>query len=154
VTERAYSFDTSSILAAWNETYRPGSFRGFWGKLEELISEGRAWICEEVERELGKKDDTLYAWVKGQRDFVIALEDQQAALAKALASEFPTLAKERLGRMRADGFVIALAQWRQLTVVTAENRRGPEKIPNICDAKDVPCVSLADMIESEGWNFR
>ena len=55
--------------------------------------------------------------------------------------------------MRADGFVIALAQWQGLTVVTAENRRGPEKIPNICNAKSVDCVSLADMIESEGWNF-
>jgi hypothetical protein len=31
--------------------------------------------------------------------------------------------------MRADGFVIALAQWQGLTVVTAENRRGPDKIP-------------------------
>ena len=79
------------------------------------------------------------------------MEEEQALLASSLASEFTALAKERLGRMRADGFVIALAQWKQLTVVTAENRRGPEKIPNICDAKGIECVSLADMIQREGW---
>ncbi|HEY0520444.1 MAG TPA: DUF4411 family protein, partial [Ilumatobacteraceae bacterium] len=70
-----------------------------------------------------------------------------------LAKEYPTLAKERLGRSRADGFVIALAQVRGYTVVTAESGRGGEKIPSLCDAESIPCISPADLIEKEGWGF-
>src|SRR5258707_1140001 len=113
-TPPAYSLDTNSLLTAWNETYRPASFGGFWDRLDGLIADGRAFICEEVERELSKKDDDVYAWVKGRPSFVVPLEEEQAMLVRALASAFPGLAKERLGRMRADGFVIALAQHRGL----------------------------------------
>jgi Domain of unknown function (DUF4411) len=149
----SYSLDTNSFLTAWNDTYRPGSFPGFWRELEGLISSGRACTSEEVIRELSKKDDGVYQWAKEQELLSVELEEEQIALTKALTKQFPVLAKERLGRMRADGFVIALAQWKDLTVVTAENRRGPEKIPNLCDGANVTCITLADLIESEGWSF-
>lgn len=153
MSQPSYCLDTNSILVAWNDMYRPKSFSGFWRQLESLIDDGRAVICEEVERELGKKDDDAYEWVKAQSNFVVPLNPVQAILTKALVKQFPGLAKERLGRMRADGFVIALAQWKHLTVVTHESRRGPDKVPNICEAKNVECIPLADMIERENWSF-
>jgi len=153
VSVSTYSLDTNSILTAWNETYRPASFPGFWSSLEGLIRDGRSVVSSEVSRELSLKDDDAAEWAKAQPEFIIELEEEQITIVRGLATEFPALAKERLGRMRADGFVIALASWKGLTVVTAENRRGPAKIPNICDARGIPCVSLADMIEREGWTF-
>lgn len=132
-----YCLDTNAFLTAWNETYRPTTFKTFWVRLDELMTAGRAIVAEEVFRELGKKDDNVHAWVKARKQAIVELEEKQIRLAKALATEFPVLAKERLGRMRADGFVIALAQWKRGTVVTAENHRGAEKIPNICDKKQV-----------------
>ena len=149
----SYCIDTSSFVTAWNETYRPGNFPSFWKRVEELIDSGRAVACEEVQRELSGKDDVASAWANEQPKLFVPLEEEQIAVAKQLAKEFPALAKERLGRSRADGFVIALAMVRGLTVVTAENGRGAEKIPNICDAKKVSCVTLADLIETEGWGF-
>lgn len=148
-----YSLDTNMFLTAWNETYRPSNFQTFWDKLAKLIESGRAVSCEEVERELKRKDDGVSSWVQGHAGLFVPLDETRLLLAKQLASDFPTLAKERLGRMRADGFVIALAQDQGLVVVTAENRRGPEKIPNICESKGVECISIADMIEREGWTF-
>lgn len=148
-----YSIDTNAILTAWGLTYRPANFPGFWGKIEELIAAGRAFVTEEVIRELSKKDDDACAWAKRQSSFSVQLETEQIAIAKELAKKYPVLAKERLGRMRADGFVIALAKWKNLTVVTAENHRGLEKIPNLCDGESVPCISLADLISNENWKF-
>jgi hypothetical protein len=154
VTTHSYTLDTNAFLTAWNETYRPTSFPGFWSNLADLIAEGRAVTSSEVVRELDSKDDDVCKWVKSRpKESVIELEEQQVKIARGLAKQFPSLAKERLGRKRADGFVIAIAAWRGLTVVTAENRRGAEKIPNICDAVDVACISVADMIEAEGWTF-
>ena len=148
-----YSLDTNCLLVAWNDTYRPTNFAGFWKRLDELIEDGRIFVCEDVKRELSKKDDEVHAWVKARPQLVVPLEEEQLKLTKTLASAFPNLAKERLGRMRADGFVIALAQWKNYTVVTAENHRGADKIPTICDQTKVPCISLADMIQHEGWTF-
>ncbi len=148
-----YSFDTNAILTAWNETYRPANFEGFWRELEELISAGRAFVTEEVIRELDKKDDDACAWVRAQSQFSVELDNDQLLIVKDLANKFPVLAKERFGRMRADGFVIGLAKYKGLTVVTAENRRGPEKMPNICDACGVQCIALSDLITTEGWKF-
>jgi hypothetical protein len=153
MTTDKYSIDTNAFLTAWNETYRPASFENFWKRLEDLIAEGRAFASEEVLRELQKKDDGVSTWAKEQKGLFVPLEAEQLVLVKQLAADYPGLAKERLGRMRADGFVIGLAQWSGLVVVTAENRRGPDKIPNICDALRIRCVSIADMIQSEGWKF-
>lgn len=150
---RSYSIDTSAFLTAWNEAYRPASFANFWVRMEELGVDGRVAVSDEVQRELEKKDDGVAGWVKSQNGLVVPLDAEQALLAKQLATDYPGLAKERLGRMRADAFVIGLAQHQRLVVVTAENRRGPEKIPNICDAVGIECISLADMIQREGWRF-
>ncbi len=153
MTNTGYSIDTNTILTAWNETYRPTSFGSFWTKLGELIAAGRAFASDQVLIELSRKDDVAHVWAKSQAGFSVPLEEEQTLIAKKLVNTQPALAKQRLGRLRADGFVIALAKWKGLVVVTAENRRGPEKIPNICDAAGVTCIALADMIESEGWKF-
>ena len=148
-----YSIDTNAILTAWDLTYRPANFASFWGKMEVLFAGGRAYVTEEVVRELSMKDDDACAWVKRQSGFSVPLETEQIAITRDLAKKYPVLAKERLGRMRADGFVIALAKWKNLAVVTAENRRGPEKIPNICDGEGITSMALADLISNENWKF-
>lgn len=153
MSELSYSIDTNAILTAWDLNYRPKNFGGFWKKLEALIAAGRAFATEEVIRELSKKDDEAYEWARGQSGFSVPLENEQIAIVQGLAKDYPVLAKERLGRMRADGFVIGLALWKSLTVVTAENHRGPEKIPNLCAAVGVTCITLADLISNENWNF-
>ena|SRR5579872_5440252 len=149
----SYSLDTNSLLTAWHQTYRPASFPSFWDRLNDLMGDGRAFVSGEVKAELARKDDDVCQWVTTRTHAVVDLETEQMALARTLATQFPALAKQRLGRQVADGFVIALAQWRNLTVVTAENHRGPEKIPNICDSIHVPCIALADLIANEGWTF-
>lgn len=149
----AYSLDTNLFLLAWNEMYRPASFPGFWDRLEKTFTDGRALMSGEVLHEVQRKDDGVYGWLKEHNIPSVDLDVEQLIIARGLAKEFPTLAKERLCRQRADGFVIALAQYKDLTVVTAENHRGPEKIPNICDARGIQCITLADMIEREQWRF-
>jgi len=148
-----YCIDTSAFITAWNETYRPTNFATFWQKIESLIADGRAVACQEVKRELTSKDDAAGVWAKAQDSLFVELENEQLVIAQQLVKDFPSLAKQRLGRYRADGFVIALAIWKGLTVVTAENRHGADKIPTICEAKKVDCISLADMIEIEDWSF-
>lgn len=60
----------------------------------------------------------------------------------------------------ADPWVIALALRDRLTVVTEEvlvpatARNHKKKIPNACQALNVPCLSLTALIQAEGWILR
>ena len=54
----------------------------------------------------------------------------------------------------ADAFVIAKAFVVQGTVVTMEGiRPNAVKIPNICQRFNIPCMSLEEFMEGEGWVF-
>jgi hypothetical protein len=54
----------------------------------------------------------------------------------------------------ADAFVIARAAVEGRTVVTMEALKPHAvRIPNICDHFKVPCMSLEDFMEAEGWEF-
>jgi hypothetical protein len=58
------------------------------------------------------------------------------------------------GGRNADGFVIARAAVEGRMVVTLEQSRpNAAKIPNICQQFKVPCFSLEEFMEAEGWEF-
>lgn len=153
MSQESYSLDTNSLLLSWYQTYRPTSFPSFWTHLDNLMSNGRAFVSSEVLRELSRKNDDVHTWVAKRVRAVVELETEQLILVRDLATKYPALAKQRMGQRIADGFVVALAQWKGLTVVTAENHKGPAKIPNICSDTGVSCITLADLIAKENWTF-
>jgi Domain of unknown function (DUF4411) len=58
------------------------------------------------------------------------------------------------GGRNADPFIIAKAAVTQCTVVTMEQfRPNAVKIPNICGHFGIPCMTLENFMESEGWEF-
>lgn len=58
------------------------------------------------------------------------------------------------GGRNADPFVIAKAKVSRATVVTLEQLKpNAAKIPNICEHFEIPCMSLEEFMESEGWTF-
>ena len=60
-------------------------------------------------------------------------------------------------RSIADPFVIAVAKVRKMAVVTGEKRKGNParpKIPDVCAAYGIKCLSLLELMKSEGWKFQ
>jgi len=58
------------------------------------------------------------------------------------------------GGLNADPFVIARASVEGGTVVTMELfKDNAAKIPNICRHFAVPCLTLEEFMEAEGWQF-
>ncbi|HMQ17426.1 MAG TPA: DUF4411 family protein [Phycisphaerae bacterium] len=48
--------------------------------------------------------------------------------------------------------MIALAQEQKLTVLTAEKSKPTKpRIPDVCDALGVPCITLVEMFRTERW---
>jgi hypothetical protein len=153
--QQIYCIDTSSLLEAWVRSYRPHSFPTFWQLLERLISDGRCVACEEVKSEVEKDSHGLTAWLRSQSNFVVTFDRKQEREVKKVMKDYPNIVNIRKNKGWADPFVIALASSKGYVVVTEEgagSKEGP-KIPFVCKAYGIDCISMVEMIERENWIF-
>lgn len=68
----------------------------------------------------------------------------------------PRLVGNGGGRNGADPFVIALAMVNHGAVVTDETFSGnlnKPRIPDVCQALSVPCMTVMDFVEAQHWSF-
>lgn len=153
-----FSFDSSSLIHAWNRAYRPKNFPSFWRNLEEAIAAGVVVASVEVLAELAKKDDAVHDWCKGVAgDLCVDLDDEQQEHMLHIMGTYPRLVDTVKGKSGGDPFVIALARLRhgQITVVSEEDfgKKDSPRIPDVCRAEGIRCYKLADFIEDRGWSF-
>jgi len=153
-----FSFDSSSLIHAWNRAYRPKNFPSFWTQLEMTIQNGIAVSSIEVLHELSKKDDGVHEWCKGvANNFCVDLDEEQQRHLAHIMGTYPRLVDTVKGRSTGDPFVISLARMRQgKIIVVSEEDRGKERsprIPDVCRSEGIPCFKLADFIEDRGWTF-
>ena len=136
-------------------SYRPNSFASFWIRLEQLITDKRCVISEEVRIEVEQGTTKLVDWVKQHPGLVIDFDRCQEQIVQQVMRDYKRLINLRKNKGWADPFVIALAKCGGHTVVTEEGLGSPDspKIPYVCKELGVPCINLARMIEDEGWTF-
>lgn len=117
---------------------------------------GELRASEEVRHELDKKDDDVRAWADGLEGFYMPIDDATQDAVSAILADHPRLIDTRRGRSGADPFVIALARVHGCAVVTGERPSGSlrrPKIPDVCRAVGVECLSVLELIRKEGWVF-
>lgn len=152
-----YSVDTSALLDGWRRYYPPDVMPGLWSRLDDLIADGSLRATEEVLIELERKDDDVHEWAKQRTALFVALDDRIQIAVTEILSVHEKLLDTRSGRSAADPFVVALAQIEECTVVTGERRRTKSadrpNIPDVCDALDIQCITLLDLMRAEGWKF-
>jgi hypothetical protein len=151
----AYCFDTSALIECWSRSYPPDVFPGLWLKLDDLIAQQQVLRPEEVRIELARQDDELAKWVKARPHLFIELDDAVQLATSEVLAQHPLLMKATKNRDGADPFVIATARVRSLTVVTEETGGSDTKpkIPSVCQALAVPCVSVLRFLRDQSWSF-
>lgn len=157
-TNALFSFDSSSLIHAWNRAYRPKSFPSFWKLLEKEISSGVVVASIEVLNELSKKDDDVHNWCKRLAgNLCVDIDDTQQVHLQHIMGVYPRLVDTVKGKSGGDPFVISLARIRhkEITVVSEEDfgRRDSPRIPDVCRVEGIQCYKLADFIENRGWTF-
>ena len=140
-------------MDAWVRYYPPDVFDTLWKQLDGLVKGGHMLAIDEVKRELEKKHDDLFRWVSARPAMIVPLDEELQQVGTEIINRFPTLTNTNTTMSgAADPFVIALAQVRGLTVVTAETSKPTKpKIPDACEALAVPCITLVEMFRQEGW---
>jgi hypothetical protein len=151
-----YCVDSSGWLDGWQRHYPKDVFPSLWLRLEEAIQSGRIKCCEEVYIELQRKDDDLHHWIMSKKHMLVPLDEPIQETSSALLQEYPRLVDTLRGRSQADPFVIATAIRLGAVVVTGEVRTGnmgKPRIPDVCDAKKLPCLSFLAMIRDLRLSF-
>ena len=113
----AYSIDSSGILDLFR-IYPPDVFPTIWIQMESAAKDGIVLAIDEVYRELEKKDDVAFQWLKARRAMIVALDTEIQQLVAAILTAHPRLVDTRKNRSSGDPFVIGLAQARGLKVVS------------------------------------
>jgi hypothetical protein len=152
----AYSIDTSSLIWAWRFAYPRERFPSVWTQIENLIRAGDLKASPMVLAELQRQDDDLHAWAAGKVEMFVDLDDQQQQEVREIVAAHHAIIRPDEDRVNADPFVIALARCRGMAVVSEERRSGnpnTPKIPNVCAARGVRCVTLLGLMADLGWTF-
>lgn len=147
-----YCIDTSALIAAWYERYKPNRFPKLWAQLDQLVSDGRLVSSSLVHAECKKRSPELFAWLSEREAmFLPPDQDVQRRVAR-ITNTYMGLVMAGKEKFAADPFVIATAEVHGYTVVTEEI--GPtslRKIPGVCNAMHVPWCNLVGLFDAEDW---
>lgn len=156
IDDHVFSFDTSAFIKGRRDLLPPEVFPTFWSKIEQEIAVGSVRAVDEVRQELSKRDDDTRKWAVSQSGLFVELEIDIQESTTAVLTEHPKLTGMGGGRHQADPFVIGFALARNGTVVTEElrtNSLGKPRIPDVCDAMGVRCLSLVEFARDQSWSF-
>jgi len=92
----------------------------------------------------------------GGLDLFVEVDQQIQAAVTSILAAYPKLVDVKSGGSGADPFVIALAQVNGWTVMTEERPRSMinPKIPDVCGALNIRCISTLGLIREQGWSYR
>ncbi len=112
---------------------------------------------DEVYREIGKKHDELSAWLKSRKHFFREPTDEIQTCVRDILKTHSRLLSVTKNRSGADVWVIAQACTVHGAVVTYEQwdrKRKNVKIPDVCSALGVRCLTFVEFLRECGIKFR
>lgn len=149
-----YCIDTSALIAAWYERYKPKRFPKLWDQLDGLIQEGRLVSSLLVLGECEKRSPELHVWLKEREHMFIEPDQAVQQRVQHVLNAYKGLVAAGKQKFAADSFVIATAEVHGYTVVTEET--GPDslrKIPGVCNAMGIPTSNLMQLFDAEDWTI-
>jgi hypothetical protein len=147
-----YCIDTSALIAAWYERYKPNRFPRLWEQLDQLISADRLVSSILVLDECSRRSPELHAWLKERAAMFLPPDEAIQRRVDHIVNTYTALVQQGKEKFAADPFLIATAEVHGYTVVTEE--AGPDtlkKIPGVCRAMKVPVINLMQLFDAEDW---
>ena len=157
----AYYLDSNVFIEANRRYYGLDFCPAFWDWLHAQNAAGKIFSVQAVARELAQGNDELKQWAaKRSEGFFIPpaahveakLEQTQFWVSRqnyepsAIAAFLESADHYLISQALADGHHI-------ITREIAENSKKRVKIPNVCQAFDIKCVSLFDVLRREKAKF-
>jgi hypothetical protein len=156
-----YLLDANIFIQGKNRHYGFDFCPAFWLWLETQNAVGKVASIEKVGDELQGHEDDLATWAEGRGPSFFLPPDEQVLPALATVATWSNghgfdAAAISTFLQGADYWLVAHALAHGFTVVTHEmpaNSAKKIKIPNVCVALKVPCVSPYEMLRRERARF-
>jgi len=163
-----YVVDSNFFIEAHRVTYPLDIAKGFWNKVQQLAHAETIISIDKVKKELYQKNDDLESWCRENlpldffknSDEIMEEYARVAAWAISMRHHYlPNALNEFLDADEADAFLIAyvLVDPTKRILVTQEIRapqkKNKIKIPDCCDAFDVPYMNTIKMFRNLGETF-
>lgn len=148
----AYCIDTSALIAAWYERYKPNRFPKLWEQFDGLIDAQRLFSSSIVLDECSRRSPELHEWLKVRSDMFLVPDVEVQTRVDYIVNTYTGLLAQGKEKFAADPFLIATAAVYGHTVVTEET--GPDslrKIPGVCRKLNVPSINLMQLFDAEDW---
>lgn len=148
----SYCIDTSALIAAWYERYKPSRFPNLWHQFDGLIGAHRLLSSIMVLDECSRRSPELHEWLKMRSDMFLMPDIEVQTRVDYIINTYTGLVAQGKEKFAADPFLIAMAEIHGHTVVTEET--GPDslrKIPGVCRALKVPSINLMQLFDAEDW---
>ncbi len=151
MSDHRYVIDTCS-LTKMRHTYPRDVFPAAWTMLTDLAEQSLMISVEDVLEELAVFDDEILQWAREQGHIFLPLSENIQSHAIRILTSHSALLDLKKNKSSADPFIIAAAIEHSCTVVTEEkasNSPNRYKIPDVCDAYNVDCISILEMFRRE-----
>jgi hypothetical protein len=151
-----YCVDTSALIDWLERFYPPANFPTLLTRVDDLITEGRFFLSEEVWNECQQVDVATKQWCAPRKGSIaVGTDAAVAAEAAIITTQYHGLVNPATNKGGADPFVIAVARLHAATVVTGERggTASKPKIPFVCGDLHIPCISFLEVIVRESWTF-
>lgn len=148
-----WCFDTSALIEPWVRHYPPDLFPRVWDALNDLAAKRVIGAPVDVQHELERQSDALCDWSKSLDGFFEESDRRTMEIYTDIVNRFQGFLKVNSTKSGADPVVVAVAAARRIPVVTYETlakQDAAPKIPNVCNALGIQCVSLVDVLRAEG----
>ncbi len=159
-----YLLDSNFWINAGNY-YPQDLFPSFWSSMESLIQAGEVVIHQTVLDEIDRKQDQISEWihsVEGWKPVPISEEalKQYLACCSWVEEEKQGYTKEAIDEFeqnsRADAWICATAAVSGFVLVTNETKSNSPKhvkIPNVCSAFNIKCMTNLDFMRLMRFSF-
>src|SRR6476661_7562728 len=98
-----YCIDTSALIAAWYERYKPNRFPKLWDQLDGLIGAGRMVSSNLVLRECNKqRSEELNGWLKPREAMFQETDEAVQGQVDLIVNRDSGLATESKEKFQAD----------------------------------------------------
>jgi len=151
-----WCFDTSALIEPWVRLYPPDVFGPVWLKIEELAQGGVIVAPTDVRLELKRQKDDLFHWARTVPQLFGDPDRPVMETFAKIVNDHPDFMKVNSTKSGADPFVVALAEVHGIPVVTYETmakQNVAPKIPNVCQARGIQCVTPVEVLRAEGFKM-
>jgi hypothetical protein len=154
-----YIFDKNVFISLGH--YYPGRFPTIWGRIGELVDNGKLRSVREVRREIETNCPFKYIaqWVQDHSYIFMMPTEAELMIVRDIfrSEQYRGLVRRQniiRGLPVADPFIVAAGKFYEALVVTQELLlSGAARIPTLCQKLEVRCTDLEGFLEEEGLMY-